>query len=57
MQFQGGASTIKCTEKMLQYIKTINFGQMPKSTREVLFKLDFSSWHPLVCVRYSNFEQ
>ena len=49
---------VKYTGKVLRYTKTIIFfGQVPKGSSKILFKLDFIViFHgaPYCCVRYSN---
>ena len=57
MQFQGEQACKQYMEIMLMYTRTITFfDQMPISTSVLLFNLDFPSWHPLLCVRYSNID-
>jgi hypothetical protein len=51
-----GASMVKWTQKMLQYTRTIFFGQRPKSSNKALFKLYFFHDDLNCCVEYSNVE-
>ena len=43
-----GASMVKWTTNVLQYINTIFFGQRPKNNSKALIKLNWISWWPLL---------
>ena len=42
-----GARMVKCTEKCSGILETLDFGQMPKNSRKVLFELEVFSMVPI----------